>query len=98
MNDEKRISLFKDHHWDKKEPGGRLNDKQRHFQEKSEMERSEMEMQSTQVVKIIFHKKLWIQNLFYGVGLEFSIPLNIKEIRNRIHQAFPELGIVWEEE
>jgi len=87
-----------DQPWKKKEPGGRLNDKQRNLQEKSAQERMDMSQKATQHVKIVFFKtKLWKMSHFHGIGLEFSIPMRKEEIRDRIHQAFPELGIEWEE-
>ncbi|MCJ7459209.1 MAG: hypothetical protein MUP17_09480 [candidate division Zixibacteria bacterium] len=88
-----------DQPWKKKEPGRRLSDKARALQEKSEQERTAMSQKATQLVKIIFHKKLWgLPNQFRGVALQFSQPLRMEEIRERMHSAFPELSVQWEED
>lgn len=86
-----------DQPWKRREPGGRLNKSQKIALAKSEIERVEMNEKATQKVKIVFHKKLWHMNQFPGVTLEFSIPLRMDEIRERMHNAFPELAVVWEE-
>lgn len=75
-----------------------MSREQRILQAKGEIERREMQERATQIVKIVFHNKLWgVPNQFYGVALEFKNPLSIQEIRERIHDAFPELETVWEE-
>lgn len=88
-----------DEPWRKKEPGGRLTEKRKLLQTKSQLERLQMKARATQIVKIVFHKKLWgVPGHFYGVSLEFKHPLGAQEIRRRIHMAFPELANKWEEE
>lgn len=84
--------------WKKHEPGGKLSKKQQINQAKGIMERAEMELQSTQIVKIIFYKtKLWRIDHYSRIGLEFQQPLRAKEIRSRMQNAFPELEIRCEE-
>ncbi len=70
------------------------HEKAKILQQRSDVERAEMEKNSTQIVTIIYWKKLWgLPDLHSGVSLRFKIPLRAKEIQKRIHDAFPELSI-----
>lgn len=83
-----------DEPWKQKEPGGRLNAKQRALQSKSDHERAIMEKRSAQNVKVIFKDSLTgLPDVFHKFQIEMEIPLSQKEIMQRVHMAFPELEL-----
>lgn len=83
-----------DEPWKQREPGARLNSKQRALQSKSQHERSVMERRSTQNVKVVFKDSLTgLPNVFHKFQIELEIPLSQKEIMERVHMAFPELEL-----
>lgn len=84
--------------WKLQEPDARLSAKQRASQMRGKIERAQMESKASQTVKLVLYKtKLWTVDHYSRIALEFKQPLSSQEIRRRMHMAFPELEVQWEE-
>lgn len=83
----------------KKEPDASWNRNQKRIQSKSVHERSVMEKESTQLVKVVFERN-WIfglPDMLNEFKVQLKIPLCHQEIMERMQKAFPGLKLVTEE-
>jgi len=93
----KRVHTWKEP-WKKVEPGARLSNKEKVNEGKAIIERSIMEENSAQIVKVIFDKKLWgMPQQIMAFRVEMKLPLLSAEIMQRMAVAFPELELLKEE-
>jgi len=79
--------------WKKKEPGARLSKNTNKLQEKSQIERDQMEDKALMRVKVIFVQKWTLSGfvtpeLFTGFKVKLPLPLSREEILEKMETGF----------
>jgi hypothetical protein len=83
--------------WKKKEPS-MVTEKETTFDERSDAERTMMELASAQNVTVVFHKYVIPRgDLLHTFTVNMRIPLRRSEVMERMATAFPGLEIKTEE-
>ena len=83
-----------DQPWKKKEPGKRINQKQKKTEQIFDHQRAAMEGINQSVV-FVCHKELLKPGLYWNFTVKMRFPLRYEEIKERVKAAFPELH--WED-
>jgi hypothetical protein len=82
--------------WKRKEPGARDSPRQRDLAFQNQLERTAMEMNSDQLICVIFPRLLTggVPAKFHKISVRFKIPMARNQIMMMFKRAFPEYDLI----